>query len=113
VFFCVCRALGLAIACLNVPSPLLCSAAYPPRPQILDGDKYLWQALGSGLWPVMVLVSEIVQVGGSASATVWCWCWQAPWVGAAGRGAACRGRRSCPRRQQLPIALLLLCLLQH
>ncbi|KAL4431200.1 hypothetical protein ABPG75_006456 [Micractinium tetrahymenae] len=29
--------------------------------QILDGDKYLWQALGSGLWPVMVLVSEIVQ----------------------------------------------------
>lgn len=35
-----------------------------PRAQILDGDKYLWQALGSGLWPVMVLVSEIVQVGG-------------------------------------------------
>ncbi|PSC76101.1 ER lumen -retaining receptor [Micractinium conductrix] len=31
--------------------------------QILDGDKYLWQALGSGLWPVMVLVSEIVQTG--------------------------------------------------
>jgi ER lumen protein retaining receptor len=30
--------------------------------QIMDGDKYLWQALGSGLWPVMVLVSEIVQV---------------------------------------------------
>lgn len=30
--------------------------------QILDGDKYLWQALGSGLWPIMVLVSEIVQV---------------------------------------------------
>jgi len=29
--------------------------------QILDGDKYLWQALGSGLWPVMVLVSEVVQ----------------------------------------------------
>lgn len=29
--------------------------------QILDGDKYLWAALGSGLWPVMVLVSEIVQ----------------------------------------------------
>ncbi|KAI3433349.1 hypothetical protein D9Q98_003167 [Chlorella vulgaris] len=29
--------------------------------QIMDGDKYLWQALGSGLWPVMVLVSEIVQ----------------------------------------------------
>ena len=33
-----------------------------PRAQILDGDKYLWQALGSGLWPIMVLVSEIVQV---------------------------------------------------
>lgn len=32
-----------------------------PPPQILDGDKFLWQALGSGLWPVMVLVSEIVQ----------------------------------------------------
>jgi len=29
--------------------------------QILEGDKYLWQALGSGLWPVMVLVSEVVQ----------------------------------------------------
>lgn len=29
--------------------------------QILDGDRYLWQALGSGLWPIMVLVSEIVQ----------------------------------------------------
>lgn len=35
--------------------------------QILDGDKYLWQALGSGLWPVMVLVSEIVQVGAGAA----------------------------------------------
>lgn len=30
-------------------------------PQIMDGDKYLWQALGSGVWPIMVLVSEIVQ----------------------------------------------------
>ncbi|KAL6776724.1 hypothetical protein ACKKBF_B30685 [Auxenochlorella protothecoides x Auxenochlorella symbiontica] len=29
--------------------------------QILDGDKYLWQALGSGIWPIMVLVSEVVQ----------------------------------------------------
>ena len=29
--------------------------------QIMDGDKYLWQALGSGLWPVMVLISEVVQ----------------------------------------------------
>ncbi|MEW5306124.1 MAG: hypothetical protein WDW38_003279 [Sanguina aurantia] len=29
--------------------------------QILEGNKYLFQALGSGLWPVMVLGSEIVQ----------------------------------------------------
>lgn len=32
-----------------------------PPPQIMDGDKYLWQALGSGIWPIMVLLSEIVQ----------------------------------------------------
>lgn len=29
--------------------------------QLLEGNKYLLQALGSGLWPVMVLLSEIVQ----------------------------------------------------
>lgn len=29
--------------------------------QILEGNKYLLQALGSGVWPVMVLLSEIVQ----------------------------------------------------
>ena len=29
--------------------------------QIVEGDRYLWSALTSGLWPVMVLVSEIVQ----------------------------------------------------
>ncbi len=29
--------------------------------QLLEGNKYLLQALGSGIWPVMVLVSEIVQ----------------------------------------------------
>lgn len=29
--------------------------------QILEGNKYLLQALGSGLWPAMVLISEIVQ----------------------------------------------------
>eukprot|EP00967_Tisochrysis_lutea_P136931 scaffold244911_cov17-Tisochrysis_lutea.AAC.1 len=28
---------------------------------IMEGNKYLLQALGSGLWPVMVLLSEIVQ----------------------------------------------------
>lgn len=36
-------------------------AAANPRPQILEGNKYLLQALGSGLWPVMVLLSEVVQ----------------------------------------------------
>ncbi len=31
------------------------------RAQILEGNKYLLQALGSGLWPIMVLASEVVQ----------------------------------------------------
>lgn len=30
-------------------------------PQIIDGDSFLLQAIGSGLWPAMVLLSEIVQ----------------------------------------------------
>eukprot|EP00878_Enallax_costatus_P016717 GHUV01017541.1.p1 GENE.GHUV01017541.1~~GHUV01017541.1.p1 ORF type:complete len:203 (+),score=36.99 GHUV01017541.1:898-1506(+) len=29
--------------------------------QLLEGNRYLLNALGSGLWPVMVLLSEIVQ----------------------------------------------------
>ena len=29
--------------------------------QLLEGNKYLLHALGSGLWPVLVLLSEIVQ----------------------------------------------------
>eukprot|EP00884_Botryococcus_braunii_P004352 jgi/Botrbrau1/13918/Bobra.136_2s0010.1 len=29
--------------------------------QIIDGDSFLIQAIGSGLWPAMVLLSEIVQ----------------------------------------------------
>ena len=29
--------------------------------QLLEGNKYLLNALGSGLWPIMVLLSEIVQ----------------------------------------------------
>lgn len=29
--------------------------------QILDGDSFLLQALGSGVWPAMVLLSEVVQ----------------------------------------------------
>lgn len=47
----------LFLSLLPMPGPC------PAPSQILDGDKYLWQALGSGLWPIMVLVSEIVQVG--------------------------------------------------
>jgi hypothetical protein len=29
--------------------------------QLLEGNKYLLHALGSGLWPVLVLLSEVVQ----------------------------------------------------
>ena len=29
--------------------------------QIIDGDSFLLQAIGSGLWPTMVLISELVQ----------------------------------------------------
>ena len=29
--------------------------------QILEGNRMLLSALGSGLWPIMVLVSEVVQ----------------------------------------------------
>mmetsp|Transcript_12800 Transcript_12800/g.22769 ORF Transcript_12800/g.22769 Transcript_12800/m.22769 type:complete len:178 (+) Transcript_12800:410-943(+) len=29
--------------------------------QLLDGNKYLLQALGTGLWPAMVLISEVIQ----------------------------------------------------
>ncbi|BDA51668.1 ER lumen protein-retaining receptor [Coccomyxa sp. Obi] len=29
--------------------------------QLVDGDSFLLQALGSGIWPVMVLLSEVVQ----------------------------------------------------
>ena len=29
--------------------------------QIFAGDRFLWAALSSGLWPIMVLVSEVVQ----------------------------------------------------
>ena len=29
--------------------------------QIIDGDSFLLQAIGSGLWPLMVLASELVQ----------------------------------------------------
>jgi len=43
-----------------LPAPFLCALA-PFPPQLLDGNKYLLTALGSGLWPVMVLLSEVVQ----------------------------------------------------
>ena len=31
--------------------------------QIVDGDSFLLQAIGSGIWPAMVLLSEVVQTG--------------------------------------------------
>ena len=38
--------------------------------QIVDGDSFLLQAIGSGLWPAMVLLSEIVQT--FILADFWC-----------------------------------------
>jgi hypothetical protein len=38
--------------------------------QLLEGNRYLLNALGSGLWPVMVLLSEIVQT--FILADFWC-----------------------------------------
>lgn len=52
------------------PSPHSITRARPAIPQIFDGDKYLWMALGSGVWPVMVLLSEIIQTG--ILADFWC-----------------------------------------
>ena len=31
--------------------------------QIIDGNSFLLKAIGSGLWPAMVLLSEVVQTG--------------------------------------------------
>ena len=45
------------------------------RLQILDGDSFLLKAMGSGLWPAMVLLSEIVQT--FILADFWC-AWIAP-----------------------------------
>jgi hypothetical protein len=53
-------ALALPLLGLRLLTPP-CPAPCPPPPQILEGNKYLWQALGSGLWPVLVLLSEVVQ----------------------------------------------------
>ena len=44
----------------------------PLPPQIIDGDSFLLQAIGSGLWPAMVLLSEIVQT--FILADFWCAC---------------------------------------
>lgn len=41
--------------------------------QLLEGNKYLLHALGSGLWPVLVLLSEIVQTFILADFW-WVWC---------------------------------------
>lgn len=38
--------------------------------QIIDGDSFLLQAIGSGIWPAMVLLSEVVQTG--ILADFWC-----------------------------------------
>ena len=38
--------------------------------QIIDGDSFLLQAIGSGLWPLMVLASELVQT--FILADFWC-----------------------------------------
>ena len=52
---------------LSLDSPTTHSLARPthvlarPARQLLEGNKYLLSALGSGLWPVMVLLSEVVQ----------------------------------------------------
>jgi ER lumen protein retaining receptor len=44
--------------------------SHTPPPQILDRNKYLLAALGSGMWPCMVLLSEIVQT--FILADFWC-----------------------------------------
>lgn len=38
--------------------------------QLLEGNRYLYSALGSGLWPIMVLLSEVVQT--FILADFWC-----------------------------------------
>lgn len=42
--------------------------------QIIDGDSFLLQAIGSGIWPAMVLLSEIVQTGILADFWYVVWC---------------------------------------
>jgi hypothetical protein len=61
----------------------------PPTPQLLDGNKYLLTALGSGLWPVMVLLSEVVQT--FILADFW-WARAGGGLGRAARGPAARAQ---------------------
>lgn len=55
---------------VHAPSPTHPPLPLPPAQQLLDGNKYLLSALGSGLWPVMVLLSEVVQT--FILADFWC-----------------------------------------
>jgi hypothetical protein len=55
--------------------------------QIMDGDSFLLMALGSGIWPVMVLVSEIVQVRSTCWVTL-----RARWVTLRARWETLRAR---------------------
>jgi hypothetical protein len=73
------RAGGAAASASAQPLPALApTRGHPPSPpQLLDGNKYLLTALGSGLWPVMVLLSEVVQT--FILADFW-------WAGGGGRG---------------------------
>lgn len=56
-----------ALPLLQLPLHRLAFANNPSRHrlfqcmQFLEGNRALLAALGSGLWPVMVLVSEVVQ----------------------------------------------------
>ena len=59
-------ALGCPVTMSSLsPAPLPSSLTHPhPHPlplQILEGNRMLMSALGSGLWPIMVLLSEVVQ----------------------------------------------------
>ena len=52
---CTCS-LSCTLGAVKSPAHVVCASL-----QIIDGDSFLLQAIGSGLWPAMVLLSEIVQ----------------------------------------------------
>lgn len=60
--------------------------------QLLEGNRYLLNALGSGLWPVMVLLSEVVQT--FILADFWC---ARGWTLAGGGARRPAGRALVPR----------------